>query len=1586
MSDGCKDIAIIGMACIFPGAGDLHRYWENILAKVDAVSDAPEDWESAFYYDPESGSNDRTYCRRGGFLGDLAAFDPAQYGVMPNAVDGTEPDHFLALRVAYDALVHAGYKDPGKYRETTEVIVGRGTYVNRGNTTALQHSMVVDSVIRVLRQLHPEHTDEELASVRAALKQSLPPFHADTAPGLVPNIISGRIANRLDCMGANYIVDAACASSLVAVDHAVRDLQSGRCDMAVAGGVNASVPPTILVIFSQLNALSRTGRIRPFDSAADGTLLGEGAGMVVLKRLADAERDGDRIWAVIKGAGVASDGRAIGLLAPRLEGEELALRRAYTAAGVEPRTVGLIEAHGTATLVGDAVEINALTRVFGESGAPPQRCAIGSVKSMISHTMPASGIAGLIKTALALHHKVLPPTLHCDTPSQKLDLAKTPFYVNAEMRPWIHGDAETPRRAGVNAFGFGGINAHTVLEEYTGESRPASLQREWSHEMFVVSAANPEALPDAISDSIAFVRGLAESTPLRNIAWTLNCEQEVKPSRLSVVAGSRAELIAKLERAAAKLARPDLRRIRDPEGIYYYREPLGRTGKLAFLFPGEGGQYQGMLSDLCVHFSEAREWFDLMDEALEGRGYRLSETIFPVPGASAERLFAMDIGAEAVFCANQALFAVLNRLGIRPGAMAGHSTGEHSALINSGLVAGADKDELLRHIRGVNNVFQRLSASAGIEEGVLLAIAGADRKLLDKLISEIEGLYVALDNCPNQIVLFGKPDRIEKLTTALARTPAICQPLEFSRAYHTPFFHRFSVELRAHFDAVRIGTPAVPVYSCVSAGVFPVEADAVRELASVVWERTVRFRETVQAMYDDGFRVFVEAGPRGNLTAFLGDIFRGKTVCAIPADLQHRSSIEQLQHLAAELTANDVEFGLKQFYEHREAEPVHTPAAPTRRAAKLSMGLQPLRLPDGFRLPSRPAMAAPEPQSASPRSSLMTQHLSVMEQFLRTQQTVLGSFLASRSQPKGAVLPPFLTAVEEIQPGASVRVLARLNLSDYPLLLDHTLGRDVSASEAGRHGLPVVPLTMTMELLAEAAALLAPGMVLVRMRDLRATQWLALESGELTLELTATFRPDGNIHVALRRRTPDTANPVCAEAAMMFAPRYPDPPALSIGSPHDAQPSAWTRGRLYTEGMFHGPSFRAVEEMNMCGPTGSLAKLRCPSRNALVRSTSAPAFLTDFVALDAAGQAVAFWSQEKLQPCGDIFPYSLDSIECYGPPPEPGEPLECRTTSHGITSSDLHSDIEIADSRGRVIYKLTNWADRRFLVPSSLWALRIAPRSTYTGAEWKEPVRGAEGIATCSRVDLPESLLMASHGIWSKTLAHIVLSRQELAEWYRLPAAGKRRNEWLLGRCAAKDAIRLLLRQKLELQVPAADVIIGSGPDGEPLVSGPWAERAGFRPSVSISHSNSAAVAIAIAEPGLHVGVDLEFLSRRADDYVSIAFSEAERGVVEHSTPAGRREEWYLRAWCAKESITKALGCGLGEGLRSAVIGALSVDTGIVELKLKNGLAARYASLAGRSIPVQTVRLEDWICSAAIVEAEASAAAAAAGRLTSANR
>src|SRR5580658_6373207 len=1469
-------IAIIGMACVFPGAPDIQRYWENILRKVNAISDAPPEWEAELFYEQDTKSDDRTYCKRGGFLGKLAQFDPISFGIMPNAVDGGEPDHFMALQAAHDALKDCGNLNLEAVKHRTAVILGRGTYVNRGNAAALQQGVMVDSVLRVLKQLHPEHSDAELAEIKRKLQASLPPFHADTASGLVPNIITGRIANRLDLMGPNYLIDAACASSLVAIEMAARELQTGRSDLAIAGGVNSNTSPVLMMIFSQLGALSHRGQLSSFDKDADGTLLGEGVGMVVLKRLAEAERDGNHIYAVLKNIGIASDGRATHVLAPRVEGEELALRRAYDPVGIDPLSVGLVEAHGTGTPVGDVVEVEALRRVFPPRQTESPRCALGSVKSMISHTVPAAGVAGLIKAALALHHKVLPPTL-CENPNPKLQLENTNFYINTETRPWIHGSSKTPRRAGVNAFGFGGINAHAILEEYTGPNQAPWMQRDWDSELFVFSGVSRAAVAEDAQQALELLRAGGDGLSLKDLAWTLNCNRPMGPVRMAVVGLSHTDLIAKLERAIKRLGDAKTRNIKEIEGIYHFKEPLGSNGKLAFLFPGEGSQYRNMLGDLCIHFPEVRQVFDLMDRAYENhpRDYLPSDVIFPPPlgSPSQERLYNMDSGAETVFCANQALYALIEKLGIRADAMVGHSTGEHSALLASRVVEVADDEELIRHILGVYEVFDKLNSTSDIPEAVLLAVAGADHAFLEQQVAASDGeLYIALDNCVHQVVLCGHESVIDRLVTVLTPKGAICQKLPFARAYHTPWFEVFSKPLKQHFDRVRIGNAQTALYSCVTAGPYPHDPEEIRMLAAVQWSSTVRFRETIEGMHRDGVRLFLEIGPKSNLTGFTDDVLRSKPHAAIPSNVQHRSGIVQLHHMLGQLVAHGLNPKLEHLYARRAPRPVTEKVKP-RRSLALGTGLQPARLPAGFVLPKKPAPAAaapapspqpPAPAPTDPRSAVMQEHLSMMEQLVQTQQEVMAAYLVGRQgtagadgQARGLSHRPFFHDVVETVPG--VRAVARHRFSAEREIIfhDHALGRDVSTEDRSLLGLTLVPLTVTMEMLAEGGALLEPGKLLAGMRDIRASRWITLEKPGYTIEATAKQTAPGEVHVALREAgAASTLRPILAEAVAVFADRYPDSGPPRPFALENEKQSAWIPEQLYRTGMFHGSLMQGTKSVERAGRNGCSATLEALPHGQLFTNNPRPTFLFDPVLLDAAGQVVAYWFWEAIEKGTDLFPYRVGAFHCYASAPPAGTQLECRVVRRFESDAAIHSDIEVLDRAGKVYYRLDNWETRRFPQPPRFLRLRIDPRGTYISTPWKEPVAGKRGVAGCRVGDLPQAFLESSHSVWLKTLAYLVLNRRERAVWDGMQATAKERYDWLLGRCAAKDAVRMLVQERFGEQLCAADVEIVADATGRLSVEGAWKQRLGISPVVAIANSGVARAVAALNAADL-AGIDL---------------------------------------------------------------------------------------------------------------------------------
>ncbi|MCA1601957.1 MAG: polyketide synthase dehydratase domain-containing protein [Acidobacteria bacterium] len=928
----CGDVAIIGMACTYPRARNTVEFWQNIINGVDAITDvSPERWDSRVFYDPDPEREDRVYCKRGGWLGDSFAFNPLQYGMMPRAVEGAEPDQFLVLRTVYEAMEDAGYLERELDGRRATFILGRGNYLGAGLTGLLQRGIITEQTLEIIRRLHPEYTPEHLDGIKAELRAKLPGFGAETAPGLIPNIATGRAANRLDFRGANFTVDAACASSLIATELGVRGLIGGKDDLVLVGGIHIFSDVPFLQVFDAMKALSLTSTIRPFDQSRDGTLAGEGVGILVLKRLGEAERDRDRIYAVIKGVGSSSDGKAKSVTAPRVEGEELALRRAYEMSGVPPETVRLIEAHGTGTSVGDATEVEALHRVLGsrEGGLPD--CAIGSVKSMIGHTMPAAGAAALIKAALALHHRVLPPTLNCRQPIEPIKRESSRIYVNTETRPWISGRTDEPRRAGVNAFGFGGVNAHVVLEEYVSSQRReligagmderSTLIREWESELFVLEGDTREALA-AIVARLRGYTSVAYGVAPRDLAFTLNTSLRGAAHRVSVVASSLPDLAEKLGHVVRRLQDSRCQQIKDTQGIYYFGESPLRSGKIALLFPGEGSQYVNMLADLCIHFPQVRKCFDAADCAIANSNrYPPSADIFPPPAlsdtearAAEARLWKIERATEAVLTADWAIYTLLGQLGVKADMIAGHSAGEWMEMVASGIL---DIDEFISSMDGLDRMYRKLAADTTIPEMTMLAV-GAGREKVERLLAEIDcPVYVANDNCPHQVVVVVEPEKADAITNRLQSSGIFVERLPYDRGYHTEVFTYICEPLREYFRSLTMRRPHTAVYSCTTAKLFPTEPIEILDLVSNTFARPLLFRETIEAMYEDGARVFIEAGPRGNLTAFVDDILRGRPHLAIPVDQYRKPGITTLNRALGMLAALNVPLDLNPLYTRR---------------------------------------------------------------------------------------------------------------------------------------------------------------------------------------------------------------------------------------------------------------------------------------------------------------------------------------------------------------------------------------------------------------------------------------------------------------------------------------------------------------------------------------------------------------------------------------------------------------------------------------------------------------------------------------------
>jgi len=829
-------LALIGLGCLFPGSTGRKRFWANIVDGVDAIRPVPEThWRVADYLDPDPKAPDKVYSARGGFL-DPVPFAPAEFGIAPNNLEATDSSQLLGLIAAQQALEDCGY---AVHETAGKKLIDRNRVsVILGVTGTLQLVIPLGARLghplwrKALREAGVDDATAEDVVQRIA--DGYVPWQENSFPGLLGNVVAGRIANRLDLGGTNCVVDAACASSLGAIHLASLELATRRADLVLTGGVDCFNDIFMFTCFSKTPALSPTGQARPFDAQGDGTVLGEGLGLVVLKRLDDARRDGDRIYAVLKGIGSSSDGKGGAIYAPRREGQMVALRNAYQIADVSPATVELVEAHGTGTKVGDATELSALVEVYRQSGRPGTWCAVGSIKSQIGHTKAAAGAAGLIKAALALYHKVLPPTIKITQPLD--ELREGPFYANTQRRPWMPSP-EHPRRAALSAFGFGGSNFHCVLEE----ADPAKPEIDWCGDVELLAfSGNSE------TELQQQLRSQAEPATTRRLF------RPDAPLRV-LIACNKADVTAKLQQARA---------LREGEGVFVGRGP---AGKLGILFPGQGSQYVGMLREWVCHFPAAFDTFVRADAAYrDATGRRLVDVVYPIPAfeeasrsAQEETLRATEVAQPALGAVQLAAWRVLQTFGLRGHAFAGHSFGELVALCAAGRLAESDLFRLALE-RG------RLMAQAALqsEPGGMLAVKASEQTLLALLAEQPLELTLANKNAPQQTVLSGSQPALRRVRELLAARQIACTPLPVAAAFHSPFVAAAQEPFAALLRTVRFH-PGAAVYANATAQPYP---DAGQMLLAEQLARPVEWVGLLRAMQADGITDFLEVGAAAKLT------------------------------------------------------------------------------------------------------------------------------------------------------------------------------------------------------------------------------------------------------------------------------------------------------------------------------------------------------------------------------------------------------------------------------------------------------------------------------------------------------------------------------------------------------------------------------------------------------------------------------------------------------------------------------------------------------------------------------------------------
>lgn len=922
-----EPVAIVGMGAIFPGRGDVTGFWRDVFEGRDLLSDVPPShWLAEDYYDADPRAKDKTYGRRGGFI-DPVAFDPLTFGIPPKAMEGTDTAQLLALVAAYATLQDIERDSEGRIdKSRTSVVLGvaSATELTAHMAGRLQRPVWVNA----MREAGlPE---SEVAALAERIESHYVEWQEATFPGLLGNVVAGRIANRFDLGGSNMVTDAACASSLSALSIALHELRSGDSDTVLTGGVDALNDILMYMCFSKTPALSPTGDCRPFSNAADGTMLGEGIGMLALRRLEDAERDGNTIHAVIRGLGGGSDGKGTAIYAPVPEGQARALKRAYAQAGYGPDAVDLVEGHGTGTKAGDKAELDGLHLVFDEVETDAPWCALGSIKSQIGHTKAAAGAASLVKVVNALSRKILPPTIKVEEPADVIKDSSA-FYLNTEARPWI-APKKRPRRASVSSFGFGGSNFHVTLEEYTGKTavRP---YRVLPAELFLFSADSAEALAAAIT---GVADGLEDAALAHAASQSHAGFDPGAVARAAIIAESVSDLEAKAANLSAQVRAGEIG-VRPFKVDCFASLDAPVEGKIAFMFSGQGSQYVGMGSDLAMAFPAAREAWDRAASHKRTGKLRLDRLSFPPAafdqvdfGAQTQTLTEMQHAQPAIAAVALSQLGLLSRLGLAADMAAGHSFGEIMALHLAGVMDG-DTALTVAAERGA-----LMAKAAGNTKGAMLAVQTDAETIAPVLKTVGQGLVLANDNGPDQVVLSGGQAAVEAAKAECDAQGLKARLLPVATAFHSEIVAEAVPPFEKVLGKQKLRAPKLDVYANATAGKYKAKVADLPAFIADQLIQPVRFRDQVEAMYADGARVFVEVGPGGVVTGLVGHILGERPHLAVSLDHKRRNGVNQFLLAVATLGVSGLDLDYAALFEGLPAQPPRP--APSKHAVKITGG------------------------------------------------------------------------------------------------------------------------------------------------------------------------------------------------------------------------------------------------------------------------------------------------------------------------------------------------------------------------------------------------------------------------------------------------------------------------------------------------------------------------------------------------------------------------------------------------------------------------------------------------------------------------
>ncbi|MHC5733447.1 aminotransferase class III-fold pyridoxal phosphate-dependent enzyme [Nostoc sp.] len=880
--DPIDGIAIIGMVGRFPGAGNVDEFWRNLCEGLESTTFF-QDEELDPSIDPNL-CKDPSYVKARGIIPGGETFDAAFFGINPLEAVVMDPQARVFLELVYEALENAGYES-----ESFEGLIG--LYAGCGQNTYFANHI----------------------SGRMEIVDRIGEFQTMLANE--KDFLTTRAAYKLNLKGPAVSVNTACSTSLVAIIQACQALSSYQCDMALAGGVSMTTPQNSGYMAQEGSMLSGDGHCRPFDASAQGTMFNNGAGVVVLKRLEDALNDGDRIYAVIRGSGINNDGAdKVSFTAPSVDGQAEAIAMAQADANFHPETISYIEAHGTATPLGDPIEIEALTQAFRVHTDAKQFCAIGSLKSNVGHLVAAAGVAGLIKTVLALHYKKIPPSLNFEAPNPKIDFANSPFYVNTKLAEWSEG--ETPRRAGVSSFGVGGTNAHIVLEEApqiqsSGSSRPQQL--------LLLSAKTSQALEAATANLQQHLQYNSEIN-LADVAYTLQRGRKAFNYRRSIVCHDITDAIAALQSL-------------DPNQVNTRHTEI-RNPAVVFMFPGQGSQYVDMGLNLYNREPVFQEVVDECAEILKPLlGRDLREIMYPAPSDAYGGLRLRETAAislrqtcftqPALFVIEYALAQLWQSWGVKPQGMIGHSIGEFVAACIAGVFTLEDALML---------VVNRGRFMWELPQGAMLSVRLPAKEVEPRLSAE---LAIAAINSPSLCVVSGPTEAIAALQKQLESEEVVCRRLHTSHAFHSPMMDDIIAPFAEVVRKVKLLPPQIPFVSTVTADWITAQQATDPMYWATHLRQTVRFAEGVQTLWQQPERVLLEVGPRITTTTLARqqakDIKQQIAIPSLSDNAENEAEWTALLKAVGQLWLAGLSINWSNFYQRETRQRIPLPTYPFER-------------------------------------------------------------------------------------------------------------------------------------------------------------------------------------------------------------------------------------------------------------------------------------------------------------------------------------------------------------------------------------------------------------------------------------------------------------------------------------------------------------------------------------------------------------------------------------------------------------------------------------------------------------------------------